>query len=253
MLVRDTNKDAAYFSKWIEFEEGHIARKGFDYIKSLSRDAGRASAANDLPRIIVELIVLKYGQGNTIESIRPDLWRWVEAKEFQAQVNTSLPVNAKNIYDMHEQITLTTVYNSLTIFAFAAALRLNSTEVKRVIQAIHHPGEDALIDEAARALGDDNRPVAQNCKFPKVYAPLLDVWRSPAEQRAKKMQAYGTQWKQKIKPIYWSNSLEGAEGAYFGYWCFDIALAAIVLKIDDQGLRDNPYYPADLVDYARRA
>ncbi|MCL2871782.1 MAG: PoNi-like cognate immunity protein [Betaproteobacteria bacterium] len=251
--MRDANKDEAYFFKRIEFRKESIVRRGVGYIQSLSRDEGRAGAASDLPSSIIKLIVLKYGRGDTIESICPDLWRWVEAMEFQAQVNNALPADKKDIRDMYERITLDTVYNALTIFAFAVALRLDATEMMRVINAIRHPGEDALIDEAARALGDVNRPVADACKFPKVYASLLEVWRSPAEQRAEKLQTFGQQWKRKIRPIYWSNSLEGAEGAYFGYWCFDIALAAIVLKIDDHGLRSNSYYPTDLVDYARSA
>ncbi|MCL2871787.1 MAG: PoNi-like cognate immunity protein [Betaproteobacteria bacterium] len=251
--MRDANKDESYFSKLIEFRKGYIIRNGLDNIKSLSRDEGKALAASDLPNSIIKLMVLKYGRGDSIDSICPDLWRWVEAKEFQAQVNNALPADKKDIRDMYERITLHVLYDALTIFAFAAALRLNATEMMRVINAIRHPGEDALIDEAARALGDVNRPIAGACKFPKVYALLLEVWRSPAEQRAEKLQTFGQQWKRKISPIYWSNSLEGAEGAYFGYWCFDIALAAIVLNIDDHGLRSNPYYPADLVDYARRA
>ena len=252
-IVRDINKDKVYFSKRIEIREKYAVEMGNDYIKSVYRDEGRAGAAYGLLKNLIELIILKYGQGDSIESIRADLWRWVAAKEFQAQINNDLPANKKNIRDMYEQVVLTTIYDALTIFAFAAALRLNATEMTRVINAIRHSGEDALIDEAARALGDVNRPIAGACKFPKVYTPLLEVWRSPVEQRAEKLQTFGQQWKRKISPIYWSNSLEGAEGAYFGYWCFDIALAAMVLKIDDQGLRGNPYYPADLVDYARRA
>ena len=119
--------------------------------------------------------------------------------------------------------------------------------------AAHAVSDTLRIPLAARALGDAGRPVAAVCKYPKVYAPLLDVWRSAPEHRPDTLLAFAKQWKRKIKPIYWSQTLEGAEGAYFGYWCFDLALAAIVLNIPDEALRDNPYYPADLVDAARRA
>ncbi|AVS76955.1 hypothetical protein C8234_02010, partial [Paracidovorax avenae] len=88
-------------------------------------------------------------------------------------------------------------------------------------------------------------------KFPKVYDPLLEVWRCDPAERPAKLLAFSKVWKKKIKPIYWSDSLNGADGAYFGYWCFDVALAAIALDIPDDALRDNPYYPKDLVDAAR--
>ena len=110
-----------------------------------------------------------------------------------------------------------------------------------------------LMDVAARALGDVNRPVASECAFPRVYAPLLEVWRSAADLREARLREYAASWKKKISPIYWSNSLKGAEGAYFGYWCFDIALAVMLLDIPDAALRKSAYYPADWVDAARQA
>ncbi|MDA8449190.1 DUF1911 domain-containing protein [Acidovorax sp. GBBC 3332] len=157
----------------------------------------------------------------------------------------------RKIKDMYEKVTLDTVYNALTIMAFAKALKFQPDELKRVIDAIGHAGEDALIDEAARALGDVGRSVAGPCLYPKVYDPLLEVWRFDPSERSAKLLAFAKIWKKKIKPIYWSDSLNEAEDAYFGYWCFDVALAAIALDIPDQALRDNPYYPKDLVDAAR--
>ncbi|MBD9354554.1 DUF1911 domain-containing protein [Methylomonas sp. EbA] len=50
-----------------------------------------------------------------------------------------------------------------------------------------------------------------------------------------------------MKPIYWHDSHEGAEGAYFGYWCFEAALVAMLFDIDDTAIAANPHYPADLV------
>ncbi|WP_234385133.1 PoNe immunity protein domain-containing protein, partial [Paracidovorax avenae] len=116
------------------------------------------------------------------------------------------------------------------MMAFAKALHFNAAEMKRLIDAIGHPGEDALIDEGARALGDAQRPIAETCKFPKVYDPLLEVWCCDPAERPAKLLAFSKVWKKKIKPIYWSDSLNGADGAYFGYWCFDVALAAIALN-----------------------
>ena len=98
-----------------------------------------------------------------------------------------------------------------------------------------------------------NRPVAGECAFPRVYAPLLEVSRSAADLREARLRECSASWKKKISPIYWSNSLKGAEGAYFGYWCFDIALAVMPLDIPDAALRKSAYYPTDLVDAAQQA
>lgn len=163
----------------------------------------------------------------------------------EARILSVLPAgkSARKLY-LHD------VYNSLTILSFVRALHFKPEEIKRVLAATGHVGEDALIDLAAQALGDNSRAVSPTCKYPKVYQPLLEVWQAEPAQRAVKLKTFTDQWKRKIKPIYWSSSLEGAEGAYFGYWCFDIALAAIVLDIADDAMRPNPYYPSDLVDAA---
>ena len=175
----------------------------------------------------------------------------MQTKEIQQRVIANTPAEFKKICEQYTRVTLDTVYDALTMMAFSVALRFTPEETHRLLSAIGHAGKDALIDEAARALGDVNRPVASECAFPRVYAPLLEVWRSAADQREARLREYAASWKKKISPIYWSNSLKGAEGAYFGYWRFDIALAVMLLDIPDAALRKSAYYPADLVDATR--
>ena len=66
------------------------------------------------------------------------------------------------------------IYDALTIMAFSVALHFTPEETRRLLDAIGHAGKDALMDEAARALGDVNRPVASECAFPILfYIPYL--------------------------------------------------------------------------------
>ena len=249
-MARDQNKDEEYFKKRVEFTD-NVIREDMPAVERFHRVEGRAGMASDLVRYCLQEIISRYSRGDAIESIRPAVWQWIEAKEIQQRVHTGLPPDLSNIRQMYEKLTLDTVYDALTMLAFGAALRFKKDEQARLIAAIGHQGEDALIDLAAQMLGDANRTLSASCKYPKIYQPLLDVWQAEPDQRAAKLQAYAKDWKRKIKPIYWSNSLEGAEGAYFGYWCFDIALSAMLLDIDDRGLLNNPYYPKDLVQHYR--
>ncbi|ADX44588.1 Domain of unknown function DUF1911 [Paracidovorax avenae ATCC 19860] len=248
--MRDSEKDFEYFTRRIEFREKLVDEK-LPVAENFPRVEGRPGNASSLCMYTFQICVLRYGRGDAIEEIGPSIWRWVEAKEIESKMISQIPPERKNEKVMHERITLDTVYDALSMMAFAKALHFNAAEMKRLIDAIGHPGEDALIDEGARALGDAQRSVAATCKFPKVYDPLLEVWRCDPAERPAKLLAFSKVWKKKIKPIYWSDSLNGADGAYFGYWCFDMALAAIALNIPDEALRGNPYYPKDLVDAAR--
>ena len=249
-MTRDPNKEKKYFDEQIDFIE-KAARKRFDDVEHFPNLNGRPGRAHDLVSYSLTNCVYRYSRGDAIESIRPAVWQWVEAKEIQQRVHTGLPPDLSNIRQMYEKLTLDTVYDALTMLAFGAALRFKKDEQARLIAAIGHQGEDALIDLAAKMLGDTNRTISASCKYPKIYQPLLDVWQAEPDQRTAKLQAYAKDWKKKIKPIYWSNSLNGAEGAYFGYWCFEVALTAMLLNIDDQALQENPYYPKDLVQHYR--
>ncbi len=251
MAQRDANKNAAYLDELAEFYQGVIDRD-MARVESFDRPEGRFGMAHNLSKKSLELCVIKYGRGDELSSITPSVWQWVKAQEIHARVMAAASPEHRKIKDMYEKVTLDTVYNALTIMAFAKALKFQPDELKRVIDAIGHAGEDALIDEAARALGNVGRSVAGACLYPKVCDPLLEVWRCDPSERSAKLLAFAKVWKKKIKPIYWSDSLNGEDGAYFGYWCFDVALAAIALDIPDEALRDNPYYPRDLVDAARR-
>lgn len=250
MNVRDKQKNIEYFDEFVEFDRG-AADKRFADVETFPNLDGRPGRASSLVSYCFKVCVLRFGRGDEIGAIRADVWRWVEAMEIYARIVAAMPVEPASVKLMYTRVQLDTVYDAQTLLAFAVALKFDTTEIKRVLNAIGHAGEDALIDEAAKTLGDSTRKVAANSKFPKVYAGLVDVWRCAPAERASKLNDFMGKWKRNIKPIYWSNSLEGAEGAYFGYWAFDVALAVMLLGIDDTALKSNPHYPADLVAWAR--
>lgn len=250
-MTRDKQKPDEYFTKWIDFTLGSLERRSGE-IESLPYIPGRLGAAHNLILYALQLVVYQYSRGDSLEDIRPNIWRWVEMRELQAKVHAATPAAFRKELIMYQRVTLDTVYDALTMMAFAKALHFSSNEVGRLTNAIGHPGEDALIDEAARKLGDVGRQVSATSKFQKVYGSLLDIWKSEPTARADGLVKFGKSWKKKLRPIYWSDNLNGGDGAYFGYWAFEIALSVILLDIEDKALRANPYYPTDLVDAARQ-
>ena len=96
-----------------------------------------------------------------------------------------------------------------------------------------------------------SRAPAEECKFPKVYSGLAEVIVAPPDQRPAKLKKFVEQWYQRISPIYWHESHQAAEGAYFGYWCFEAALVSMVFDIDDRELLNHPHYPGDLTQHYR--
>ena len=138
----------------------------------------------------------------------------MQAKEIQQRVIANTPAEFKKICEQYTRVTLDTVYDALTMMAFSAALRFTPEETHRLLSAIGHAGKDALMDEAARALGDVNRPVASECAFPRVYAPLLEVWRSAADLREARLRECAASWKKNLAHLLVQQS-EGGRGRLF--------------------------------------
>src|SRR5690606_36020571 len=108
-----------------------------------------------------------------------------------------------------------------------------------------------VLDHVALALGDTSRKPAPQSKFAKIYGGLTEVITSPPEQRSPRLKKFVESWYKKMNPIYWHNSHQDAEGAYFGYWCFEAALVAMLFGVDDTAVLDHPNYPGDLTRHYR--
>lgn len=251
-MVRDSHKDQDYFNQRIAFCE-YAVRESREDIRSSSMIKDYPGAAQELLLYIFRLVVLCFSRGDRVEDLRGPVMQWIDARELRAALHQKyLPPEERTPRTMYVWLTQDTAYECLAMLAFGRALRFNKTEMQRLLKAVGHEGEDALLDTAARALGDVDRGVAADCKFPKAYGKLLEVWQAPAEDRAAKLLAYSKGWMNKMRGTYWHGTLDSGD-AYFGYWCFEIALTAMALDIDDSDLRKDKYYPADLVDAARGA
>jgi hypothetical protein len=249
-MLRDKLFNLEYFSKWIEFEqkEGIELRK--DSVNSVARHEGRALRVSSLVTSAVQVVIMQYGRGDAVPDIRNSVLQLLELLELQKVTLANLRLEA-DVREMYERLDLGTLYESLTLLAFVTSLRFSEKEVAQALQLIGHPGQDALLDNFARALGDESRAIAPKCKFPNIYAPLVELIASPSRQRSDQLVAYVEGWYKRMRPIYWYENHKGGEGAYFGYWCFEAALIAMLFDIDDAALAGHPNYPIDLVRHFR--
>lgn len=97
---------------------------------------------------------------------------------------------------------------------------------------IHFPGESLIHD--------------------KPYAALLKATESIGGEQQADMKQYLKQWYRGMKNCYWYNAHKNLQGFFFGYWSFEAALVTLAWNIDDTEYRDMPFYPADLIDFAKQ-
>ncbi len=71
---------------------------------------------------------------------------------------------------------------------------------------------------------------------------------SDAQAAKKALIDYIEKWYNLNKDAPWYNNHLKTR-CYRGYWAWEVAAVAKILHIDDSDLKDNPYYPYDMVHW----
>ena len=176
-MIRDNNKDKAYFDEHIALNDTAIAKR-LD-VETFPNVKGRVGRAYTLVHDAFIGCIYRFSRGDSLEDIRQHVFLWMQTKEIQQRVIANTPAEFKKICEQYTRVTLDTVYDALTMMAFSAALRFTPEETHRLLSAIGHAGKDALMDEAARALGNVNRLWPANAHF---RGSMRRCWKSGARR-----------------------------------------------------------------------
>ena len=101
----------------------------------------------------------------------------------------------------------------------------------------------------SRLKEDEKQAYADKLAFPKLYKGLFKLTQISDAQEAKKaLEDYIEKWYNLNKNAPWYNS-HLKKNCYRGYWAWEVAAIAKIMNIDDSDLKDNPYYPYDMVHW----
>ncbi|MEG0030160.1 PoNe immunity protein domain-containing protein [Acinetobacter sp.] len=116
------------------------------------------------------------------------------------------------------------------------------------ILAYENDEQDALLDKLVSPWLPE-REISAVYLRQLPYRKLDKVFAAKEEDRPKLMSQYLDEWygASKREPYH-----DRHKSSFFpGYWSLEAAAVTVILRIDDSSYRDKPYYPKDLVDYAR--
>jgi hypothetical protein len=247
-MIRDRFRDQEYFDRGIAFKQAAIDEDR-STLAAIALPDRQAGCATDMWTYSTKLVIQRYSRGDPPGDLQVSVEQMLDLLALR-QATLANPRLDEKDRAMYGRLDLATLYESLTFLAFLVALRAPATDLRRAVELIRHPGEDAVLDHVASACGASRTPAAQ-CKFPRVYAGLAEVIVASPDQRAAKLRKFVESWYKRISPIYWHDNHRAAEGAYFGYWCFEAALVAMVFDIDDRELLNHAHYPGDLTQHYR--
>ncbi len=125
------------------------------------------------------------------------------------------------------------------------------------LQDGYFAGEDVLYEDFLYFGLPDSRYEAEILTHTKAYTDLVDALYADLDGKEKAeahLLQYIKRWyKTSMKGLPWHNAhLEANQAGYYGYWSFEAGAVAFLQDLDDHALRDFPYYPKDMVDWARQ-
>ncbi|MDR0564235.1 MAG: DUF1911 domain-containing protein [Azoarcus sp.] len=246
--MRDKLKDKAYFDQWVDYAKTNDDRvKG--KLDSLNAES-KARRSSNLVGYAYSTLTLRYGRGDFVLEMFSTAQQGYEALKLRRIILSSIKDKLEPAtFDMWERLDLGALFEYSTILSFMVALHFPNEEIADALKQIGHEGEDVLLDLVASYIGQGKG--TKKSAFPKVYGDLTILLQAEKEKRPLLLKHCLNNWYESMKPIYWYDSHNGGEGAYEGYWCFDIALVVMLLDIDDSLVQDHPHYPADLVKHYR--
>ena len=249
-MVRDSLREKQYFDEGVAFDQACLDRD-LASLHDLPKPSGKAGRGNRLIRQATHILIQRYGRGDPISDLHGSVEQILKLMEINQNLLASLELD-KDVRKMYTSLNLGTLYHALCCLALMRALNFPQQDIAEALSLIGHAGDDALLDHIAHAFGDSARPIAAESLYPKIYNGLLDIIAAEPAARAGLLKKYVDGWYKKMKPVYWHNTHNAAEGAYLGYWCFEAVLVAMLWSIDDSALQGHPNYPSDVSRHYRQ-
>lgn len=246
-MLRDTLKDKTYYDERIAFKkeciEEDVEEIKFDNTDSIEV---KMKGAFRLVSDSMYLLHQKYSRGDELSSLKPDLLKTLEYRQWQKQYADALPESEQVERIAWEEIREDYLEDFLKWLSFAYCLNMGKEYYLSVLALIANQGIDSLLDKIAVKMGDIERDISKELLFKKRFSKLYDVIESQPEQRPKLLATYLDAWyKLEGSPDYHLMDTD----AYIGYWCWEAALVVKLYGIDDSSFINHEYYPKDLVHW----
>ena len=122
--------------------------------------------------------------------------------------------------------------------------------VARIIE-FRNPRMDAMLERILAHYVSNRDTSLTECTRHRPYRGTLKIFNASPDKRPALMAKYLEGWYEASKREWYHDS-HNRYGVFKGYWSWEAAAITFLLDIDDSTYRNAEFYPADLVDFARR-
>lgn len=224
--MRDSIRTKAYFDEFIAQEKERIC-KFQDKLNSGSIDDERVPLINNkIIYLKTDLIIAKYSRGDSINDIK---------SEFEELIDMVCEKGDVSIYE-----------DNLCLASLAYLLGVNSDKMMRLrSKLMESETYDYLIDFVF--LGSESDIDINKISFQREYKKLTKYIDDRTKETFLK---YLRGWYRSHLHSSWYDSHKNEKfKLYFGYWCFEAGAIAKRLGFIDDDLKNEQYYPYDMVHF----
>lgn len=216
--MRDTRKDKEYYRAYLDYQYSRIEKKSEKLAESEGEKRQRVLVS--LTGYEIDLLKAEFSYGASKENLKTLLMR------------------AMSIVSENANVTFDDL---LTILSFAVMLEVGSDAEKLIDSKASIISEDRLLNFLSTYIESGKGEWNQGISLRKEYELLNEVITSGDKEAA--LNEYLEKWYEAHSGYAWYNSHLRDTDTYCGYWSFEAAAVAKILKLDNEKMNDSEYYP----------
>ncbi|WP_424236957.1 PoNe immunity protein domain-containing protein [Bhargavaea ginsengi] len=229
MVVRDLLCSEGYYNTYIEKKNARIqqieevlhtiiAQRG-------AHDEGARNGYLFLANHYLDRIIAMYSAGHPLDEISRLFSGVIEMMEKSW--------NGEN----YEQM--------LQVLSIGVMLNIEEEQFSRLTELVRkYELRDGLIEFLIH--GQPAEPL----RFPTPYVKLMEVIQSDGSEQAEQLRSYlKNDWYDGHADSGWHDTHKHPDPIYSGYWSFESGAVAKILGLEDESLKDVPYYPYNMAHY----
>lgn len=216
--MRDKRKDKEYYRAYLDYQYSRIEKKSEKLAESEGEKRQRVLVS--LTGYEIDLLKAEFSYGASKENLKTLLMR------------------AMSIVSENANVTFDDL---LTILSFAVMLEVGSDAEKLIDSKASIISEDRLLNFLSTYIESGKGEWNQGISLRKEYELLNEVITSGDKEAA--LNEYLEKWYEAHSGYAWYNSHLRDTDTYCGYWSFEAAAVAKILKLDNEKMNDSEYYP----------
>lgn len=212
---------------------------------------GLMNASNAIAQLSLKSVFFSYSAGLTVEELADFFPKVVEYWQLYAKYHINFHQSSECDGHLVPHLELVTdeYWEALQLVCFSILFaQPEHLKIIMEILAYENDEQDALLDKLVSPWLPD-REMSEVYLRQLPYRKLEKVFTADEADRPALMSAYMDEWYGASKREPYHDRHKSSQ--FPGYWSLEAAAITVILRIDDSSYRDKPYYPKDLVDYAR--